>query len=90
MSNKHKGAWRNNFKYCMPDWTERREKNICIGWSRKRDRDGSFVQQLRMIRDVDGNILTVAKSVMGRLWSVQIQFICINSFQYNHNDGLGI
>lgn len=37
------------------------------GLVRQRARDGKDVQQVRVIKDRDGNVLTGARSVMGRL-----------------------
>ena len=48
----------------MLGWTAR-TKRLTYRLVRQRDRDGKDVQQVRMIKDRDGNVLTDAKSVTG-------------------------
>ena len=46
--------------------------------ARQRDRDGKDVQQVKVIKDRDGNVLTGTRSVMERFNSIQFIYIAPN------------
>ena len=55
-------------KSYMTNWRPGRERQL-YRLAKQRDRAGRDVQQVRVIKDADGNVLTRTEAVLGR-WNI--------------------